>query len=143
MDRAYNIDTCIRSRLRPAAYLLPKGVEGTTEAAEILAANGAAYYELKNGAKVRAIQYSVSKDGILIGDEQTVIFEEGAYVFPMNQEGANVIAASLEPDVDDTVESKGSFVQAGILKKTESGDYPLYRCQDMRMLRLSGKQRDN
>ncbi len=45
MDRAYNIDTCIRSRLRPAAYLLPKGVEGTTEAAEILAANGAAYYE--------------------------------------------------------------------------------------------------
>ena len=143
MDRAYNIDTCIRSRLRPAAYLLPKGVEGTTEAAEILAANGAAYYELKNGAKVRAIQYSVSEDGILIGDEQTVIFEEGAYVFPMNQEGANVIAASLEPDVDDTVESKGSFVQAGILKKTESGDYPLYRCQDMRMLRLSGKQRDN
>lgn len=125
-DTAYNIDTCVKSRPRPVAYLLPKGAEGTVEAASILTANGAAYYELEKGMTVRASQYFSSEEGLLIGDEREITFTEGAYSFPMNQEAANVIAASLEPDVDDTEESKGSFVQAGILKEAETGAYPIY-----------------
>ncbi len=61
----------------------------------------------------------------------------------MNQEGANVIAASLEPDVDDTVESKRLLCPGRNSEKTGVWRLSLYRCQDMRMLRLSGKQRDN
>lgn len=129
IDTAYNIDTCVRSRVRPAAYLLPKGIEGTAEASSILTANGVAYYDLDTGTTVRANQYLTSEEGIVVGEEKDITFEQGAYVFFMNQEAANIIAASLEPDVEDTADSKGSFVQAGILKEMEPHAYPIYRCQ--------------
>lgn len=65
-------------------------------------------------------------------------FQKGAYVFIMNQDEANIISASLEPDTTDTAGYSGSFVQAGILKKS-GGGYPIYRYEKKTPVSLKKK----
>lgn len=128
-DISYNIDISVKSRTRPTAYIIPKDAEGAKKAAQVLKNNGAACFELQDGTKVPVNQYRGTSTQAVTGAAKKVLFKEGAYVFYMDQEPANIISASLEPDVADTQESKGSFVQAGLLKKQRSGGYPIYRCK--------------
>ncbi len=96
-DMIFNRGEAVRKTVRPAAYLIPERAKGAAKAAELLSLNGARWY--RN--------------------------EAGDYVFPMNQFAANLIAASLEPELGDVTPRNGSFVQAGILG--EDGKDPVKR----------------
>lgn len=125
-DTFCNADTALRQRSRPTAYIIDKAAFGASKAKNILIANGAKCFQLPRNAKVSVRQYSGTKKKAIIGKTKKKTFKKGAYVFVMNQDAANIISASLEPDTTDTAGYSGSFVQAGILKKS-GGGYPIYR----------------
>ena len=125
-EMSRNADYVRRSRTRPTAYIVPKDTPGAKKAKDTLAANGAKCFQLPDRATVAVRQYRGTVSRAVLGEKEKVTFEEGAYVFYMNQEAANVIAASMEPDVNDTAGFNGSFVQSGVLQKTADG-YPVYR----------------
>ena len=121
-----NRGEAVRGRIRPAAYILPKDCLGAERTVEILSANGAVFEELNAGEAVCAERYLKKGDKIVTGCPENRIFEAGAYVFSLQQMAANVISASLEPDLGDVTERNGSFIQAGILPW--NGDVcPVYR----------------
>ncbi len=121
-----NRGEAVRGRIRPAAYILPKDCPGAEKAAEILSANGAVYEELEAGESVCVEQYLYNGEKIVRSCAENRTFEAGAYVFSLQQMAANVISASLEPDLGDVTERNGSFLQAGILHR--DGDVcPVYR----------------
>lgn len=121
-----NRGEAVRGRIRPAAYILPKDCPGAEKAAEILSANGAVYEELEAGKSVCVERYLYNGEKIVQSCAENRTFEAGAYVFSLQQMAANVISASLEPDLGDVTERNGSFLQAGILHR--DGDVcPVYR----------------
>ena len=121
-----NRGEAVRGRIRPAGYVLPKDCPGAERAVEILTANGAVYEELKEGEPVWVERYLRKGTEIVLDCAEKRSFEGGAYVFSLQQMAANVISASLEPDLGDVTERNGSFVQAGIL--SWDGDVcPVYR----------------
>lgn len=125
-DTFCNADTSLRQRSRPTAYIIDKGAPGAAKAKAILTANGAKYYELPKNSRVQVRQYGGAMTKAAVGKSKKKTFKKGAYVFTMDQDAANIISASLEPDTTDTAGYKGSFVQSGILKKS-GGAYPIYR----------------
>lgn len=125
-DTFFNADTALRQRSRPTAYLIDKGAPGAAKAKAVLTANGAKCYQLPKNTKVQVRQYSGDKTRAIVGKSKKKTFKKGAYVFAMDQNAANIISASLEPDTTDTAGYKGTFVQSGILKKS-GGAYPIYR----------------
>ena len=126
MEACSNTDDALRSRTRPTAYILSKQTAGAQNVKDTLTANGAEYFELKNQTTVPVRQYKGTTTKAQIGEKKDVTFSKGAYVFFMDQEAANIIAASMEPDVNDTTGYNGTFVQSGVLRKT-AGWYPIYR----------------
>lgn len=121
-----NRGEAVRGRIRPAAYILPKDCPGAEKAVEILSANGAVYEELEAGESVCVERYLHNGEKIVRSCAENRTFEAGAYVFSLQQMAANVISASLEPDLGDVTERNGSFMQAGILHR--DGDVcPVYR----------------
>lgn len=126
IDVSYNHAKILKSRSRPTAYLISKAAPGAKSAKNILKANGVRYFEIPPGSRVSVNQYSGTATKALIRKKKKITFTKGAYVFYMDQPAANIISASLEPDVGDTSREKGSFVQAGILKK-KGKYYPIYR----------------
>lgn len=121
-----NTDIALRSRTRPTAYILSKQTPGAKQARDTLIANGAKCFTLAYRTTVPVRQYQGTASKARLGEKKSVTFSKGAYVFFMDQEAANIIAASMEPDINDTSGYNGTFVQSGILKKTSSG-YPIYR----------------
>lgn len=121
-----NTDVVLRSRTRPTAYILSKRTLGAKKVKDTLLANGAKCFELPYRTKVPVRQYKGTTSKALLSETKHVTFSEGAYVFFMDQEAANVIAASMEPDINDTSGYNGTFVQSGVLRKS-SGGYPIYR----------------
>ena len=121
-----NRGEAVRGRIRPAAYILPKDCPGAEKAAEILSANGAVYEELGAGESVCVERYLYNGEKIVRSCAENRTFEAGAYVFSLQQMAANVISASLEPDLGDVTERNGSFMQAGILHRDGDG-CPVYR----------------
>ena len=100
--------------------------------------HGAEYYYLSGGAEIPLEQYyflglrngAVNAKDIEAGlrEESDIAFPEGAYVIPMDQTAANVIAVLMEPDITDTINGKGSLFQQDLLGyEEESGNFPLYR----------------
>lgn len=116
----------VRGRIRPAAYILPKDCPGSERAVEILSANGAVYEELEAGETICAERYLREGEKFVQSCAENRIFEAGAYVFSLQQMAANVISASLEPDLGDVTERNGSFLQAGILQWDDDA-CPVYR----------------
>jgi len=115
-DYMYNKDVAMRTRVRPTAYVIPKGEERVEKAVAIIEKHGIAYYELPAGTSSMLRQYSGNGDSAELSEEEKVFFKNGAYVFPMNQVGGNLIAMLMEPDVTDTNGYNGTLVQSGILK---------------------------
>lgn len=123
---SYNRAQSVKSRSRPTAYIISKSSSGAEEVRNILSANGAEYFELKAKTKLSVTQYTGNSSRAKVTKRKTVSFPKGAYVFCMDQTAANIIAASFEPDADDSEEYEGSFVQSGVVGKFKSG-YPIYR----------------
>lgn len=115
-DTYYKYDTALKSRALPTAYIIPKTASKAAGAVRKLEQNGISYFEIAPGSRLTARQFSGTASKTVLKDAAAVTFSKGAYVIPMNQAGAKVIAACLEPDVKDTAGYKGSFVQSGLIK---------------------------
>lgn len=115
-DTYYKYDTALKSRALPTAYIISKTASKAAGAVRKLEQNGISYFEIAPGSRLTARQFSGTASKTVLKDAAAVTFSKGAYVIPMNQAGAKVIAACLEPDVKDTAGYKGSFVQAGLIK---------------------------
>ena len=109
-------DKVVRSRSLPTAYVISKKAKNAGQAVEKLQASGIEYFELEKGSKIKVSQFSGDGKSATIIKSKTLTFSKGAYVIPMDQAGAKVIAACLEPDVAETLEYEGTFVQAGLLE---------------------------
>lgn len=125
-DVCYNTDVALRSRTRPTAYIISKKAAGAKTVRNTLTANGVKYFELEENARVSVKQYGGTETKASLSEKKKVTFAKGAYVFFMDQKTANIIAASMEPDVNDTAGFNGTFVQSGVIRKV-SGKYPIYR----------------
>lgn len=122
--------TISKSRPEPTAYLLPKGMEFTIPyngyktstdkiAQDMMKYDGAEVFELEPGTTVDVEQYEVltralaekpiSFEGYprfyvtVETQEAQQLFENGAYVFPMDQLAKVLIKVSLEPDLDGSL----------------------------------------
>lgn len=122
----YIYNEVLSSRTRPTAYVIPKGEAWAEKAVEILTKNGVSHYELEPGSAVLLQQYQGSQNRAVLSEEAVAEFPNGAYVFPMAQVGANVLAMTMEPDVLDSNGYNGTLAQSGVLK-AQNGVLPLYR----------------
>ncbi|MBR3934066.1 MAG: S-layer homology domain-containing protein [Clostridia bacterium] len=119
--------TFTRSRTRPTAYVIPKGEKWADSALDVLKCHAVEYYELENGASARLVQYKGSASATELCDEKTVSFENGAYVFPMNQSSAAILALIMEPDVHNANNDKINLLSMGFAEPDENGLMPIYR----------------
>lgn len=122
-------NTVLRSRTAPTAYVIAAGASYTDDVLEQMDKQGIAYSYIPAGAAVPLQQYSATVvDGVAsdvaLGDEQTVVFGKGAYVFCKNQVKGLLLSALMEPDITKSVSS--SLVGQGILTEM-GGKLPIYR----------------
>lgn len=131
-------DTVVRSRIRPTAYVIPKDISNVEKILYILDNQGAEYYELEPGSTASLKQYYYVGEYTYEGsdkgftadlrDETTVTFPQGAYVIPMDQVSGNVIAMTMEPDVNDSNGYDGTLVQYGLVTYDPTTmNFPIYR----------------
>ncbi len=118
-------DVAGRTRSRPTAYLLRSGTSNLQTVLKTLDKHNIRYIKLEESLSLTVQKYSGSGSSASLSSEQSVTFPAGSYVFPMDQEGGNVLAMLMEPDVSDTASSSdvlSTFVQ----KKTLSAS-SIYR----------------
>lgn len=130
-------DTVLRARPRPTAYLIPCDAPKAEKIAAFLDSHGLEYGILPGGASVTVQQYRYESDfiekekvlGVIAAPEKAAetVFPKGAYLCPMDQVGATLLAAVCEPDVGDYHEHRGTLVTLGLIEKNGDGTYPLYR----------------
>jgi len=115
-----------RSRENATAYLVPADHEQIDYILEHVAAHGLTYYKIPAYASVTVQHVGGDTTEAVISEEQKTVFENGAYVFGMDQRYARNLAFLMEPDVNQNAEYSSSFAQAGIFT-LENGEYPVYR----------------
>ena len=127
-------DTGARTRVRPTAYVVPADVENIDKILYIMDNQGAEYYKVGKGPEIELQQYYfVEEDGSNsciadLREAEKVSFPNGAYVFPMDQVAADVIAMLVEPDVTDSKGYDGTLYQYGVVDyDKETLNFPLYR----------------
>ena len=123
----YRYDVISASRPRPTAYVIPKGQAWAEEVTAMMDKNGISYYELDANSAVLLQQYMGDENGASLTGEKAVTFETGAYVFPMNQVGGNVLAMTMEPDVIDSEGYNGTLLQSGVVDPDANNMLPIYR----------------
>lgn len=124
----YSHNTAVFSRPRPTAYVIPKGERWAEKVVESLQKNGIDCEELPAGEAYLLQQYLGHAKSASLAEEAEVIFEEGAFVFPMDQTGANILSMAMEPDImDGSDEIATSLVQSGMIRPRK-GVIPIYRC---------------
>lgn len=126
MDTMYFFDTALRSRPFPTAYVLPKGKKWEKQVMDIIRANGIRYGEIPAGGKALLRQYVGSAKRAFLDPEKEVAFPEGAYVLPLAQETALLLATLMEPDCTDATDGKGSLAQGGYIEPAATL-FPIYR----------------
>lgn len=134
---AKSADNVTRSRPLPTAYVIPKD-QNSSEILRIAAAHNISYYELEAGNAAYLYGYNGSYDAstkavseVSLSEEALISFPSGAYVFPMNQESALILAAMFEPDNDDiynTSDKTYTLAQKGTIPY-ENGTFLMYRSQ--------------
>ncbi len=115
----YKHDQAIRSRALPTAFIISKKNKNADLVVEKLSYSGIEYLELEPGTRISVGSYKGDGTKASVTAKRTLNFYKGAYLIPMDQPGAKVIAACLEPDIAETLDSDGTFVQAGLLKAEE------------------------
>ena len=124
----YYYDSAVRYRTRPTAYVLPADGEGVAEALEIIKKHDVYFYKIDGkvtidlkqyidaGATTEFSSYGVAEAKVAtLTDSSNVTFENGAYVFPLNQLSGLLLMYLFEPDVTDTQSYDSSLVQSGTL----------------------------
>ena len=128
-------DTVVRSRPAPTAYVLPAGESWVADVMKIMDYQQMEYYQLPAGSTVLLQQYTGTNTAAGLTEEKAVTFENGAYVFTMDQQKAVILAAMLEPDTVDVARSltsgNGYYTATGGETHTYiepvNGLYPIYR----------------
>ena len=128
-------DTVVRSRVAPTAYVLPAGEAWVSDVMKIMDFQQMEYYQLPAGSTVTLQQYTGNHSAAGLTEEKAVTFEQGAYVFTMDQQKAVILAAMLEPDTTDVARSLTSGNGYYIATSGEThtyiepvnGLYPIYR----------------
>nr|MCR5826040.1 hypothetical protein [Oscillospiraceae bacterium] len=133
-------DTATNARVRPTAYVIPADAKNIEQILYIMDNQGAEYYTLNAGTTARLQQYYfISETGYNscvagLRSNAEVTFPKGAYVFPMDQLAANVIASILELDDTDSDGYDGTLYQYkcdGVNPTMdydrETNNFPLYR----------------
>ena len=122
------------ARPRATAYLIPKDLPKADKVTELAEKHGIRWYELPAGNSAELKQYYFEGDNIAsLTEEKTVAFENGAYVFPMDQAAANVLAVLMEPDsIKPSSEYIYDILQMGYVEQGADGYVPVYRyCHDL------------
>ena len=122
-------DTGARTRVRPTAYVVPADMENIDKVLYIMDNQGAEYYTLDAGSSAVLEQYYyISNTEAALREATTVTFENGAYVIPMDQFAADVIAMTFEPDVRDSNGYDGTLFQYGVVTyDAETKNFPYFR----------------
>ena len=133
-------DLALRERDRAAAYLLPADLEHIDTIIDKVKAMGGHVEFLPEGSFCNAKQYcctglreadghdkDITVDLLSISD---LDFLTGAYRITASDFRQIPLALLMEPDVTDTVGTKGSLFQQGLLDyDRETGRFPLYRIE--------------
>ena len=117
--KIYWHDEIIRSRALPTAYVISKKTKNADKAIKKLRYNGVEYFEIEPGTKIKVSSFSGDGTKATLTKARDLTFSKGAYVIPMDQPMSRIIAACLEPDVYETLDYKGTFVQSGLLKASQ------------------------
>ena len=123
--------TVERSRTAPTAYVIPAGKSFTENVLKLMDMQGISYEFIPAGSGILLQQYTqvaVNDSGRIIEagltDEALTAFPQGAYVFTMAQQSANILSLLMEPDV--TQNTTNTLVQAGTVPVSD-GMIPIYR----------------
>ena len=86
---------------------------------------GIDHYRLSAGSIVNLKQYIKNEDGITLTEEQPVVFENGALVFPNTVDSA-VLNVIMEPDFNPAnPDRKMTLLRMGLIEADEAGVLPL------------------
>ncbi len=132
---AKSTDNVTRSRALPTAYIIPKD-ENSDAILRIARAHAISFYQLPPDTAAYVMGYQGSYTGnsvtnVTLTEESLVSFPTGAYVFPMNQEGALILAAMFEPDNEDiynTSDKTFTLAQKGMIPYAD-GSFAMFRSQ--------------
>lgn len=122
------------ARPRPTAYVVPQNIPGAADLTALADKHDVKWYELPAGSAVKLRQYVMPEKSASLTEEQTVTFRGGAYVFPMNQDTANILGMLMEPDSVgyQSTGVKCNVVDMKLVARDASGYLPLYRyCHDL------------
>lgn len=116
----------LRSRVRPTAYVIPRGIENEKRILDLLTCHDVPYYTLPNSSVVRLRQYVKSEEIAELTEEFDVRFEKGAYVFP-NTVPSTVLSVIMEPDFNAVSKRRMSLLSMKLIDHDENGRLPIYR----------------
>lgn len=121
----------LRSRIRPTAYILPKGLENEEEILRVTEIHGASRYAIPEGSVVRLKRYMRTEEDIRLTEEREFCFPEGAWVFP-NTLPSTVLSVIMEPDFNAVSGRKMTLLSMGLISADTAGCLPIYRyCRDL------------
>lgn len=128
---AYSEQTiAVRQRPRATAYLLPQGHPNAAEILKVAACHAIPHYTLPAGSAVKVRQYLLSGEEIVLAEERTQQFDQGAYVFP-NTVPSTILCAIMEPDFGRP-DRKMNLRSMGLVDADENGQLPIFRyCHDL------------
>ena len=135
-DPSYNIPynehvIALRSRVRPTAYVIPRGTANEETMLRVAACHAIEYYQLDAGSAVKLCQYIKNEDGVELCEERLTKFDNGAYVFPSTVP-STVLSVIMEPDFNSASGRKMSLLSMGLIEADENGYLPIYRyCHDL------------
>ena len=123
---ALRIRNIKRTRIAPTAYVLPADLPNIDYILNLMDMQGIAYSYIPEGATLPLQQYVGTVEAADLGEEKTVTFRNGAYVFTMAQVDAQILGMYMEVDVNYTASQKGSLAQQELIV-AENGVFPIYR----------------
>ena len=115
-----------RTRPRPTAYVIPKGLVQEERIFEVVNTHAIPYHSLPEGCKLLLQQYIMGEQEATLLDEREVCFEHGAWVFP-NTVPSAVLSVIMEPDFNSSAKRKMTLFSMGLLDADGDGALPLYR----------------
>ncbi len=125
ITKYYLQDVAIKYRARPTAYVVSADASGIGKVLAALDTHGIGYTLLDAGTTLTLKQYSGSSTAATLGAAETVTFDAGAYIIPVDGYKAYLIASLFEPENPDSGEYITTFAQAGYLAANE-----IYRSEE-------------
>ena len=123
VTRYHYRDIAIKYRSRPTAYVISAETEGIENVLSLLDKHAISYHLLKKETMLKLKQYDVRNNEIMLGAAKDIVFDNGAYIIPVDGYRANMIATLFEPDFSDN--TKVTLVQMGHLSVTD-----IYRSEE-------------